>query len=248
MTDPRINIVLLRQPDRAKKTEMRSDPFYEFGSFGCTQCHRKNLMHRAKAHELRGARFAFAQGGPLGFRLVHLTPPVSVVRHPDRIEVIWEPAEQPFRYDRAPVLAGPKGETDFPALLVKLQDVDRPTWPARFSSAFRSRRTPLAPVVALQIASVFERLRQAAPPDALAASYIDALPYAPNRPDPDRAGTLAHLRAGGSLEPDEGEDGSDPGPAGPKGCQGTPRRSRGPRASSCGTGATNPALRPKRGC
>ena len=81
MSATRVIIVHLRQPVRGDPSEMRSDPFYEFGSFGCTECHLKNLMNPRRSHELEGVRFAFAQGGTLGFRLVHLTPPARVVNH-----------------------------------------------------------------------------------------------------------------------------------------------------------------------
>jgi hypothetical protein len=69
MSAARVIVVHLRQPKRGDPGESRSDPFYEFGSFGCTKCHSRNLMHPRRAHELDGARFAFAQGGRLGFRL-----------------------------------------------------------------------------------------------------------------------------------------------------------------------------------
>jgi hypothetical protein len=42
---------------------------------------------------------------------------------------------------------------------------------------------------------VFDRKRAKAAPDALAASYVDALPYPPRKPDGDRKTTLAGLRA-----------------------------------------------------
>ncbi|MBK9033452.1 MAG: hypothetical protein IPL61_19670 [Myxococcales bacterium] len=69
----RVIIVVLRQP--RSDEDARTDPFFEFGSFGLTGCHAANLLHDEAAD---GARLAFAQGGPLGFRLVTLTPPVEV--------------------------------------------------------------------------------------------------------------------------------------------------------------------------
>ena len=86
MKPDRVIIVHLRQPRRNDPQETRADPFYELGSFGCTKCHSMNLMHPRRAHELDGARFAFAQGGPLGFRLILLTPPARIVVHRDRCE------------------------------------------------------------------------------------------------------------------------------------------------------------------
>lgn len=112
----RVVVVHLRRPNRDDPREMRSDPFWEFGSFGCTGCHRRNLMNPRRIHELEGTRLAFAQGGPKGFRLVLLTPPVEVVRHRDRCELRWEPARMPFRYDSAPLLVDAEGKSDFPSL------------------------------------------------------------------------------------------------------------------------------------
>lgn len=195
MSTVRVIVVHLRQPKRSDPLESRSDPFYEFGSFGCTKCHSRNLMHLKRAHELDGARFAFAQGGPLGFRLVHLSPPARVVLHRDRCELVWKPAKSPFRYAAAPLLVNADGESDFPEIVRMLRGVFRETWPARFSSSFRSRRTPLPATVAEEIVRVFDRKRAKAAPGALATCYVDALPYPPNKPDRARKATLAVLRA-----------------------------------------------------
>ena len=59
-------IVMLRRP---RKNDPRKDPFFEYGSFGLTGCHRTNLLANKAA---AGCRLAFAQGGPSGFRLVML--------------------------------------------------------------------------------------------------------------------------------------------------------------------------------
>jgi hypothetical protein len=77
MEKPKVIIVVLRRPKKSNKKEMRSDPFYEFGSFGCTKCHRRNLLNPRKSHELIGVRLAFAQGGKDGFKLVHLTSSIK---------------------------------------------------------------------------------------------------------------------------------------------------------------------------
>lgn len=195
MRTPRVIVVHLRQPRRNEPGESRSDPFFEFGSFGCTGCHSRNLMNPRRAHELDGARFAFAQGGPLGFRLVHLSPPARVVKHRDRCEIVWTPADPPFRYDAAPVLVNAEGESDFHELRAMLRGILRETWPGRFSSAFRSRRTPLPASVADEVIRVFDRKRVKAKPGTLADSYIDALPYPPNKPDTNRKSTLKDFRA-----------------------------------------------------
>ncbi len=183
--DP-VVIVHLRQPDRRNPTEMRSDPFWEFGSFGCTGCHMKNVMNPKRIHELKGARLAFAQGGPQGFRLVMLTPPVEVVRHANRCELTWEPIDHPFRYTDAPVLVSNDGTSDFPQLKRMIRNTDRNTWSQRFSSSFRSRRTRLREDVAAELVRVYEGRRAAAEDTELARSYPDAMPYPPNKVDQDR--------------------------------------------------------------
>jgi len=194
MNATHIIVVHLRQPRRSEPNEGRTDPFYEFGSFGCTGCHSRNLLNPRRAHELNGARFAFAQGGKLGFRLIHLTPPARVVEHRDVCELTWKPAEKPFRYDTAPLLVNSAGESDFPGLLRMIRGVDRFTWPQRFSSKFRTTRTPLPPGIGQEVARVFDRLRARAKPSALAATYLDTLPYMPNNPDLNRRRTFQALR------------------------------------------------------
>ncbi len=196
MSVARVILVHLRRPNRSNPKERRDDPFFEFGSFGCTGCHKKNLMNPKRAEVLDGVRLGFAQGGKDGCRLVHLTPPVRVVTYHDRCELIWEPVEMPFKYSAAPILVDNEGNSDFPALLQSLHGVDRATWLARFSSAFRSRRSPLEPAIADNICRVYDRRRRAAAQrDQLARTYVDALPYAPNTVDPNRHETLMGLRA-----------------------------------------------------
>src|SRR5262245_46062920 len=92
-----VYLALLRQPNQ-KRDESRTDPLWEFGSFGCTGCHQRNLLHPGRADSLDEARVAFAQGGHKGFRLVFLTPPISVHKHRGRLEIKWKPIKMPFRY------------------------------------------------------------------------------------------------------------------------------------------------------
>ena len=79
MTASKVIMIILRQPNSNNPMEMRSDPFWEFGSFGCTKCHQRNIMNPEKSKELIGEKFAFAQGGVEGFKLVFLSPPVRIV-------------------------------------------------------------------------------------------------------------------------------------------------------------------------
>lgn len=173
--------------------EQRSDPFWEFGSFGCTGCHRRNIMHPGRLDEMEGCRLAFAQGGPLGFRLVHLTPPVEVVRGKRANELRWSPVEMPFRYAAAPLLVCNDGASEVPSLKRLIADADRGTWEARLSSKFRTRRRPLPGIVAAEVVRVYEAQRRDARPGDLAVGYADALPQPPPVVDADRAGTYAAL-------------------------------------------------------
>jgi hypothetical protein len=50
----RVIIVHLRRPKTADPKESRSDPFWEFGSFGITGCHSENLMHPRNSRKLEG--------------------------------------------------------------------------------------------------------------------------------------------------------------------------------------------------
>jgi hypothetical protein len=187
--------VHLRRPERGNAEEMRTDPLWEFGSFGCTGCHARNLMNPRRAHELAGARLAFAQGGPLGFRLVKLTPPIEVTAHSDRTEVRWSPPNMPFRYVDAPLLIDNEGWTDFPRLAEMLASVERSTWEAAYSSRFRSRRTPLPDPVASEIVTTYERMVRETDNAAFARTYDEALPYPPLHVDRRRRATYKALLA-----------------------------------------------------
>lgn len=189
----RVVIVHLRQPRRGDANEMRTDPFYEFGSFGCTGCHRKNLMNPKRLHELDRARLAFIQGGMGQFRLVMLTPPVQSIKHTGVCELKWEPTHAPFRFEEAPLIIDRAGNTDFPALKHLIRLADRTTWPARFSSKFRSSRTPLRSDVAEEMCRVYRQMQAHAGPECFATGYEQALPYPPNVIDPDRKGTYQRL-------------------------------------------------------
>jgi hypothetical protein len=189
-------VVCLRQPRMARRDEMRSDPFWEFGSFGITGCHARNLMNPAKAGLLEGARFAFAQGGNGGFRLVLLTPPLAVVRHRELVEVRWQPAVMPFRYWDAPVLMDRAGRSEVLDLPAFLQEVNRNGWPAKFASKFRSRRQPLPANLARQLAAMFDgAIAQNSAGSCMARSYEEALPQYPPKIDYSRRQTYSRLLA-----------------------------------------------------
>lgn len=185
-------VVFLRQPNRRDPNEMRSDPFWEFGSFGITGCHRKNVMNPQKFDEIQGRRLAFVQGGPNEIKLVHITPPVQVEHHELCIEAIWNPDVLPLAYESAPVVINNRGETDIPGVPELLEFVDRTTHVGKFSSKFRSRRRPLNGVVASAAVQVFNYFCSRG--SSTIGSYTDALPHLPPKIDRIRDKTYKALK------------------------------------------------------
>lgn len=193
MQGNRVVIVPLRRPNCGDREEKRSDPFWEFGSFGITKCHDKNLMNCRNAHKLDGVRLAFAQGGHLGTRLVHLTSPVEIVVHRDRIEALWSPKEMPFRYGSAPVLIRNAEHSDFPRFESSIEFGRRTTAEGQFASNFRSRASYIDESLADELIEIYTRKRRAAPDSAIASSYTDALPWLPPMVDGNREETYMRL-------------------------------------------------------
>ncbi len=190
----RVILVMLRQPNGSDPEEARTDPMYEFGSFGLTGCHQKNLLASTRA---TGARLGFVQPGPNEFRLVALTSPVTIVRHARVREAIWTPPEMPLRFGEAPLLVDNDGKTDFPLLRTTIQDGRRSTWVARFTSAFRSRTRPLEAEIVEEVVSAWEQRVATVPRSRF---YWQALPYPPPVRDHDRARTRADLLVGADAE------------------------------------------------
>jgi hypothetical protein len=190
-------LVLLRQPNRANVNEKRSDPFWEFGSFGRTGCHGRTLLGKRVAATLTGHRLGFVQGGPEGFRLVFLTPPIDSVRSylggGNRVhETLWSPPAWPFRYSAAPLIINNQGQTDFPRIRALISSVKRSTPVSQFASKFRTRCTPLSALESREICDTYAALRANAQ-DRLATSYEQALPYPPNVVDRDRRRSFEEL-------------------------------------------------------
>jgi hypothetical protein len=183
-------ITLLRRPRIRDENEQRNDPFWEFGSFGLTGCHRKNLLNPRRAYQLEGKRIAFAQGGPDGFRLVLLTPPVTVAHHGAVCELRWS-VSMPLTYSSAPILVDNNGHSDFPALLDEIDGVARHTFVAQFASKFRSRRTPVAASLRDELASGFGAAISAGAERS--KRYTDCLPYLPPKVDNRRKETYERL-------------------------------------------------------
>jgi len=199
----KVIVVLLRQPHMNLPSEKRSDPFWEFGSFGTTGCHGRNLMHPKNAAHVAGSRLAFVQGGKLGFRLVLLTPPVKFIAYADRSEVRWDDCVMPFRYQTAPIVIDEQGFSDVPQIVSLIEKVNRNGWLGRFASKFRTRTEPLPGAIAGGITRVYNaRLRAARrKPQLFAQTYEQALPVNPPLVDRDRLTTYRDLleRVGGKL-------------------------------------------------
>jgi len=193
MTEPKVIIVVLRRPNLADPEEMRTDPLWEFGSFGCTRCHTRNLMNPRKIDSLNGARLAFAQGGPCGFKLVLLTDPIETISHGDFAEAKWSPANRPLKYNQAPLLIKNGGESDFPLLRYFIAPANCPSWEAKFASKFRSRRMPLDTSIAEEIIRVIDQQAVSGNPDLYVSAYVDALPYSPPKIDDNRRQTYFNL-------------------------------------------------------
>ncbi len=175
-------IVMLRRP---RKNDPRTDPFWEFGSFGCTGCHGKNLLHPKNCQIRNGDRLAFVQGGQRGARLLLVTPPVERIDHvggspKGRVELRWDSSQKPFRYECAPSLfeSPAPGKTGlFPRLAEFLAHTDRATIDAKFASRFRARTSSLESAIADELESGFNAKVKKAEKSDFIASYDDALPW-----------------------------------------------------------------------
>jgi len=186
-------VVLLRQPRMNVPTEMRSDPFWEFGSFGLTGCHQRNLLHPKNASLLNGSRLAFVQGGKQGFRLVYLTEPVHADAYSDRTEVLWKPGSMPFRYSDAPIVLDSDGRSDIAGMAEFVSSVKRNGWMGKFASKFRSRCQPLPEPIAEGFMAAFEARRREGP-GLRALTYLEALPVVPPLVDRNRRQTYRQLK------------------------------------------------------
>jgi hypothetical protein len=195
VTGERVIMVHLRQPGI---DDARTDPLYEFGSFGLTGCHRMNLLADSAA---AGCRLAFAQGGPLGFRLVMLTPPIDVRELGNCHEAFWSPANMPLRYDAAPLLIDNEGRSDVAGLAKEFERARRSSWMARFSSAFRSRKRPLRAEVGANLIAAWTRATQ--DPNRRARVYHEALPRQPDVIDNARHVTYRRLKSAALGEPEQ---------------------------------------------
>lgn len=178
----RLFMVMLRQP---RKHDPRDDPYWEFGSFGCTGCHGKNLLHPKNCTIAAGDRLAFVQGGHWGSRLLMVTPPVKRVDHAGgspkgRVELRWDARCRPLRYDRAPSLfeaSAPGRSGLFPMLADSLAHTNRSTIDAKFASRFRARARPVEPRLATELVAGFDAAVNSAKNTDFIRRYEEALPW-----------------------------------------------------------------------
>ena len=191
--ETKLFIVLLRRPQNWGG-EMRSDPFWEFGSFGLTGCHKRNLLNINKVERLTDSRFAFVQGGNDGFKLLLITSPVKTIVNSDIVEVKWEPIKLPFKYMNAPMVIRNDTQTSFPYLSKYFLNHKRSTLEGKFASAFRSRTTPLDHQEAQKLMNDFERMYKNAKLNEIILDYTEALPYLPQVQDNNRTLTYKKLK------------------------------------------------------
>jgi hypothetical protein len=191
-------LVHLRQPNRSDPNESRTDPLYEFGCFGLTDCHNTNLLRDTSA---TGARFGFIQPGPRAMRLVFLTPPVVVHDHGKRRAAHWKPADMPLKYKLSILLIDQQGNSDVPGIKSMIEGGRRNTWVGRFSSAFRSRTKPLPDHIAAELVAVWDAKLSTGGSEVRAQRYWEALPYSPPKPDTHREATHQRLLSIARGEP-----------------------------------------------
>jgi len=189
---PPVILVHLRQPKRSEATESRTDPVYEYGMFGATGCHNANLLRDTSR---TGVRLGFIQPGRNVMRLVFLTPPITVINHGKRRVAHWKPAHMPLHFKHGILLIDQDGNSDIPGIKVILEGGQRSTWVSRFSSAFRSRTTPLSSAIAAAVVAAWNHRVATGGPAILAKRYWDALPFTPRKPDTNRAATHRRLLA-----------------------------------------------------
>jgi len=211
----KVIVVLLRKPRRNDPNETRADPFWEYGSFGCTGCHGRNLLNPKKLEALDGSRLAFVQGGDSELRLLLVTTPIKAARFvvrdkmgnpKTRGEAKWDPPVMPFRYDRAPLAINNDGLTDVPCLLPVFAAADRSTMVGRFASSFRSRREPLPEQIGNSLLRRWRQLVEQADTGAFAERYEEALPYLPNTVIRDRLRSYRET-SGMKIAPKSGRSG-----------------------------------------
>jgi hypothetical protein len=148
-----VYLVYLRRPGSPR--DERHDPFWEFGSFGRTGCHSRNLMHPRCSPLKSGDRLAFLQGGFQEIKLVGLTPPIVVKRGSGKIDVRWDDSYRPIPYDQAPKFVDNDGNSDFAGVIEFLKGANRTTYRGQAGSRLRTRTQPVEDDLCKQIVRRF---------------------------------------------------------------------------------------------
>jgi hypothetical protein len=150
-----VYFVYLRRP--RDFADRRNDPFWEFGSFGKTGCHDKNLLHPRNSRIRDGDRLAFLQGGHDEIRVVGLTPSVQVAGTEVRIELRWNKTYRPIPFLSAPLLINNARKSAFPSVYsaLRLDETDRSTFCGAAASRLRSRSTEVNRELAQEIIQWF---------------------------------------------------------------------------------------------
>ncbi len=151
----KIYTVFLRRPKGLR--DRRNDPFWEFGSFGRTGCHRANLLHPERTPLTAGDRLAFIQGGRSELRIIGLTPPIKVEGFHGKIELTWNREYQPIPFEQAPILIANNGASDFESITPLIIGVNRSTLCGAAASKLRARTKPIDDELAQEVESYFEK-------------------------------------------------------------------------------------------
>jgi hypothetical protein len=154
-----VYFVYLRRP--GDMDDRRNDPFWEFGSFGKTGCHGKNLLHPKNCPIQDGDQLAFLQGGSGEVKVVGLTPPVKVAGTNSRIELRWDKKYRPVPFSVAPLLINNSGASTFPSVYsaLRLGETNRTTFCGRAASRLRARSTEVSLDLAQEIIRWFSGQR-----------------------------------------------------------------------------------------
>jgi hypothetical protein len=98
-------------------------------------------------------------------------------------EARWPSGRMPLAYCSAPLVIDNDGKSDINLLAMETRGIVRSTPVARFASAFRSRRMPVAGEVGAAIIACYKRH---CTQERVAKSYVDAMPRPPAIIEPNR--------------------------------------------------------------
>lgn len=158
-------VVYLRRPHG---NDQRSDPFWEFNSFGRTGCHSRNLLSPRCRIEPGVSSVLFLQGGAGSIRAVALAEVSEIVSFtlPARgqkskregRELRWGSIIGPFVFESAPLLLDNDRNSEFQMLAEYLLKRTRRNTPvAAVASRLRARAKELDAPFAVEVRDLFAR-------------------------------------------------------------------------------------------